>query len=75
MAVSPVFPGAYGSLSIPAHRSGVLLWNYYCGGRGIIRWRLLGLSLGEGDNQVETVGGYHWVSGIIRRRLLGVIIG
>ena len=23
---------------------------------GIIRWRLLGLSLGEGDNQVETVG-------------------
>ena len=24
--------------------------------RGIIRWRLLGLSLGEEDNQVETVG-------------------
>ena len=24
--------------------------------RGIIRWRVLGLSLGEGDNQVETVG-------------------
>ena len=24
--------------------------------RGIIRWILLGLSLGEGDNQVETVG-------------------
>ena len=25
-------------------------------GEGIIRWRLLGLSLGEGDNLVETVG-------------------
>ena len=24
--------------------------------RGIIKWRLLGLSLGEGDNQVETDG-------------------
>ena len=24
--------------------------------REIIRWRLLGLSLGDGDNQVETVG-------------------
>ena len=41
---------------------------------GIIRWRLLGLSLGEGDNQVETVG-YHWVRGIIRWRLLGLSLG
>ena len=34
-----------------------------------------GLSLGEGDNQVETVRGYYWVRGIIRWRLLGVNIG
>ena len=32
--------------------------------RGIIRWRLVGLSLGEGDNQMETDVGYHWVRGI-----------
>ena len=43
--------------------------------RGIIRWRLLGLSLGEEDNQVETVGVYHWVRGIIRWRLLGLSLG
>ena len=42
--------------------------------RGIIRWRLLGLSLGEGDNQVETVG-LSLGEGIIRWRLLGLSLG
>ena len=40
--------------------------------RGIIRWRVLGVSLGEGDNQMETDGSYHGVRGIIRWRLLGI---
>ena len=35
----------------------------------------MGLSLGEGDNQVEDCWGYHWVRGIIRWRLLGLSLG
>ena len=43
--------------------------------REIIRWRLLGLSLGEGDNQGGHCWGYHWVRGRIRWRLLGLSLG
>ena len=35
----------------------------------------MGLSLVEGDNQVEDCWGYHWVRGIIRWRLLGLSLG
>ena len=42
--------------------------------RGIIRWRLLGLSLGEWDNQVETVG-LSLGEGDNQVETVGVIIG
>ena len=42
--------------------------------RGIIKWRLLGLSLGEGDNQLENVG-FLIGEGILRWRLLGLSLG
>ena len=35
----------------------------------------MGISLGEGDNQVETCWGYHLVRRIIRWRLLGLSLG
>ena len=43
---------------------------YHCV-RGVIRWRLMGLSLDEGDNQVETV----WDKEVYGRKWRGGCVG